>query len=121
MEQAGKLSPAAAAKVRAKAHRVLAKGPRRRSSPEAPVAMLPDASKPATGEDILRERIERAFTYHAPKGDQAQRYEKLRFKAKELALLMTELCPDSRERSFAIGKIEEAVFWANAAIARELA
>ena len=58
------------------------------------------------------------FTYHAPKGDQAERYVEIRQGAVELAQLIDESCPDSREKSTAITKIEEAVFWANAAIAR---
>lgn len=62
--------------------------------------------------------IERNFTYHPPKGDQPERYTKLRSEAKKLALLLVENCPDSRERSLALTKLEEAVFWANASIAR---
>lgn len=58
------------------------------------------------------------FTYHAPKDDQAQRYEKLRFNGHNLAEMINELCPDSREKSVAITKLEEAVMWANASIAR---
>ena len=58
------------------------------------------------------------FTYHPPKGDQAQKYVQIRDKAKELAVIMIERCPESRELSLAITKLEEAVFWANAAIAR---
>lgn len=58
------------------------------------------------------------FTYHSPKGDQAERYERLRDDAKQLAYLIKELCPDSRERSLAFTKLEEAVMWANASIAR---
>ena len=55
-------------------------------------------------------RFENTYTYHAPKGDQTARYEKLRAKARELA--------DSREKSLAHTKVEEATMWANAAIAR---
>jgi hypothetical protein len=62
--------------------------------------------------------IENRFTYHAPKGDQPKRYENLRGNAKSLAILIFESCPDSRERSLALTKLEEAVMWANAAIAR---
>ena len=58
------------------------------------------------------------FTYHAPKEGQPEKYTALRDKAKELAALVVELCPDSRERSLAITKIEEASMWANASIAR---
>jgi hypothetical protein len=62
--------------------------------------------------------INKCFTYHAPKGDQPERYEMLRAKAKELALLIANLCPDSREKSLALTKLEECVFWSNASIAR---
>jgi hypothetical protein len=58
------------------------------------------------------------FTYHPPKNDQAARYENLRTAAKGLALLIDDYCPDSREKSVAMTKLEEAVMWANASIAR---
>jgi len=63
-------------------------------------------------------RIERDFTYHAPKAGQPQKYEQIRNKAKELALLITDLAPDSRERSLALTNLEQSSMWANAAIAR---
>lgn len=66
----------------------------------------------------MNERIENNFKYHAPKSDQSTRYERLRKKAKELAYLIDGLCPDSREKSLAMTKLEEAVMWANASIAR---
>ncbi len=76
---------------------------------------------PLTPEEIKRqiaERIENNFTYHAPKGDQTQRYVALREKAKELALLIAELTPYSREQSLAFTHLEDVVYCANAAIAR---
>lgn len=66
---------------------------------------------------ITIETIENSFTYHAPVGTQQQRYEKLREAAKELALLILEDTPSSREQSLAITKLEEAIMWANKAIA----
>ena len=63
-------------------------------------------------------QIERAFTYHKPKETQPERYVLIREKAKELAQLVYECCPESRERSLAFTKVEECVMWANAAIAR---
>ena len=66
----------------------------------------------------MNEQIERAFTYHAPKDNQPKRYEAIREKAKELAYLIDGLCPDSREKSLAMTKLEEASMWANASIAR---
>ena len=64
------------------------------------------------------ERIERNFTYHPPKAGQPERYEKIRSTAKQLALLIDEECPTSREQALAMTTLEQAVFWANAAIAR---
>lgn len=65
-----------------------------------------------------QQQIDKAFTYHAPKPGQADRYVAIRDKAKELALLVNSLSPPSREQSLALTKIEEAVMWANAGIAR---
>jgi hypothetical protein len=62
--------------------------------------------------------IDNNFTYHPPFGTQAARYEELRELAKGLAASYLEHCPESRERSLALTKLEEAVMWANAAIAR---
>jgi hypothetical protein len=62
--------------------------------------------------------LENRFTYHPPKEGQPVKYEALRQKAKELAYLVDELCPNSKEKSLAITHVEEVVFWANAAIAR---
>jgi hypothetical protein len=58
------------------------------------------------------------FTYHTPKGTQTERYSDLRAGGKSLALIINELCPESREKSLAITKLEEAIMWANASIAR---
>lgn len=64
--------------------------------------------------------IENRFTYHAPRGNQPEKYEQIRKLAKGLALWINIECPDSREKSLAITKLEEMVMWANAAIAREV-
>lgn len=68
--------------------------------------------------DEARRRFDNTFTYHAPKGDQAQRYTELRELAKNLALVAAQLTPPGREQSLALTKLEEFSFWANAAIAR---
>ena len=62
--------------------------------------------------------IENNFTYHPPKGDQQARYEHIRTMGKSLAIAIEQFSPDSREKSLAMTKVEEAVMWANAAIAR---
>ena len=53
-------------------------------------------------------KLDNVYTYHAPKGDQSERYESIRAKARELAELIEECCPDSREKSLANTKLEEA-------------
>lgn len=62
--------------------------------------------------------IDNNFTYHAPKGDQQMRYQSIREIAKGLAMFIDDHCPDSREKSLAMTKLEECVMWANASIAR---
>lgn len=74
------------------------------------------SDKPISDQD--KAKIENAFTYHAPKDDQPQRYTELRDAGKTLAELMTALCPQSRELSLALTNLEQAIMWANAAIAR---
>lgn len=66
----------------------------------------------------MNPQIEKAFTYHAPQEEQPQKYENLRGEAKILAGLIDSLCPDSREKSLAMTKLEETIMWANASIAR---
>lgn len=62
--------------------------------------------------------LENIFTYHAPKGDQTERYIKLREKAREYAELVVELCPESPDRTRAINMIADSNMLANASIAR---
>lgn len=66
----------------------------------------------------MKNDIENRFTYHAPKNDQVQRYGFLREAAKHFAEFVADSTPASREQALALTKIEEAVMWANAAIAR---
>ena len=62
--------------------------------------------------------IQSNFTYHAPKPGQPEKYTVLRDNAKALAMLINDNCPDTREKSLAMTKLEECVMWANASIAR---
>lgn len=58
--------------------------------------------------------LENIFTYHAPKGNQATDYENIRARARQFAMCVNDLCPESREKSLAITAIQQAVMWANA-------
>lgn len=68
--------------------------------------------------EVDAKKIENNFKYHAPKEDQAVRYENVRDAAKEFAKTLVALCPPSRELSVALTELETAVMWANASIAR---
>ena len=68
--------------------------------------------------DQMRDDLDNRFTYHPPQPGQPERYKLIRASAKDLADLLTAQCPKSRELSLALTKLEEMVFWANAAIAR---
>lgn len=67
---------------------------------------------------MMNPQIENNFSYHAPKPGQPEIYQEIREQAKELAYLIDKLAPDSREKSLAMNNLEQSVFWANAAIAR---
>ncbi|AJK28055.1 hypothetical protein M5W70_09205 [Paenibacillus larvae] len=66
----------------------------------------------------MNTQIENNFKYHAPKPEQTEKYTAIREKAKELAYLVDDLCPNSREKSLALTNLEQAVMWANAALTR---
>lgn len=69
-------------------------------------------------DDTMIARLENDYIYHAPKDGQPERYQAIREKTKELALLIVQLTPPSREQSLALTHVEEASMLANAAIAR---
>ncbi|MFA7347324.1 MAG: hypothetical protein WCZ86_06160 [Desulfurivibrionaceae bacterium] len=67
---------------------------------------------------VLKARAANDFTYHAPFGDQVARYAQIRDRIRELALFIIDATPVSREQSLALTALEQAMFNANAAIAR---
>lgn len=67
---------------------------------------------------MTQEELDARFEYHPPKGFQPARYNLIRCAAKEFAEKVDTLCPEGREKSLALTNIEQAVMWANAAIAR---
>lgn len=62
--------------------------------------------------------INNRFAYHKPTGGKTEYHESVRHHCELLANIIDELVPDGREKSTAITKLEEAMFWANAGIAR---
>lgn len=75
-----------------------------------------ETPEPRSG--MSKRELNLRFTYHAPKSNQGERYEFLRGSAKKLAEEILDFTPESREQSLAITHLEQAVMWANAAIAR---
>lgn len=62
-------------------------------------------------------QINNTFVYHLVQEGQQERYVALREKARELAILICESCPVSREKSLALTNLQQTVMFANAAIA----
>lgn len=63
--------------------------------------------------------LNKRFDYHKPADQQtAIKHESVRQSAKSLAAQVVDLVPEGREQSTALTKIEEAMMWANAGIAR---
>ncbi len=66
---------------------------------------------------MTEQEIEDIFTYHKPSDAQVPKYVEIRAEARSLAHLINDDCPESREKSLALTKLQEAVMMANAAIA----
>lgn len=68
--------------------------------------------------ESLKARAANDFTYHPPFGDQVERYAEIRAKCLEFAEFIIDKTPVSREQSLALTSLEQVMFNANAAIAR---
>ena len=82
-----------------------------------------DCNKDASDMEQQTERkvnfmLENNFKYHPPTPEKLEKYAVLRNYGKDLAYMIKEFAGDNRESSLAITKLEEAIFWGNAAIAR---
>lgn len=65
-----------------------------------------------------REELANRFMHHAPFGDQASRYERVRQQIFATATVCVELTPCSPEQTRALNALDEAMMLFNAAIAR---
>lgn len=66
----------------------------------------------------MKRRLDNDYMYHTPKDGQPERYQRIREAAKNLATVIAEECPSSRELALALTHVESASMFANAAIAR---
>lgn len=64
--------------------------------------------------------IENRVNYHPPNEERRRLHEAVRSNIRNLMYFISEELPDSRETSLALTKLEEVMFWANAAIARNV-
>ncbi|MEV0031415.1 hypothetical protein [Nocardia sp. NPDC050793] len=62
--------------------------------------------------------INHRFDYHRPSTAKVTAYEGVRAGCRELAHQFDRDLPPGREKALAITQLEQAMFWANAAIAR---
>jgi hypothetical protein len=65
--------------------------------------------------------IRHRFAYHAPDDVRKEQHQLIRDALGAVAQEFQADLPDGREKSLALTKLEEAMFWANAAIARNVA
>ena len=69
---------------------------------------------------VTAKDINNRFDFHAaPTAEKKMEHTSIRVACKELAIKINSSVPDGREKATALTKIEEAMFWANAAIARD--
>lgn len=63
--------------------------------------------------------IEHRTMHHPPDADAITCHQAVRDMARSALVTIQQVCPRSEERTLAERKIEEAMMWGNAAIARE--
>lgn len=69
-------------------------------------------------EPLTKEEIRERFTYHPPSKEGAEKHGFLSEFFVDLAEQVNDICPEGREKSLVFTKLEEAKFWASAAVAR---
>lgn len=62
--------------------------------------------------------IEKRFNHHDFDEDKKIRSLNIRNAVKQLVYIIVNVCPEGREKSLSLTRLEEAVMWANASIAR---
>lgn len=67
---------------------------------------------------MTESELAKRFTAHRVDAEQKMLLEAVRHVGHDLATCINDLCPENREKSLAVTKLEEAVFWANASISR---
>ena len=71
------------------------------------------------GDKMDIEKIHKSLTNQKPNEEQIERIENLRYSCMIMADEINDKCPDSREKSLAITKLEECLMWAVKSIVLE--
>jgi len=71
------------------------------------------------GQNIDRDEIAHRFRHYTPDADRALLHTTVRAECSYLGYQLAETLPEGREKSLAVTALEEVMFWANAAIARQ--
>lgn len=71
------------------------------------------------GDRMDRADIANRFTFHPASELTGPQHGQIRVACEQLAGTLNDLLPDGREKSLAITNVEQSMFWANAAIARQ--
>jgi hypothetical protein len=67
---------------------------------------------------VKPEELDRRFDHHPPDRYREARHQLIRSVFKDTAGIIDRELPEGREKSLVLTKLEEALMWANAAIAR---
>lgn len=87
--------------------------------PPAEPAVSTDEGALAAFDENLKQLWDWNFTNHAPSADAVRKMEGLRSTAKSMKDAIIAMAPHSRERSLALTSLEQTLFYAVAAIARQ--
>ena len=95
-------------------------GPSFTFTPEEKAAALKSVEVNVDWKQQQRDQIAHAFAYHAPRTpDVAKLHEEIRALLGSAAQWIVDRVPAGGEQAQAIRKLEEAMFWANAGVARQ--
>ncbi len=84
-----------------------------------PETGVPGALPDQRVRDDMQARVENDFAFHpADETNGGVEHDLVRAKCGVLALFILHNVPAGREKALALTKVEEAMFWANAAVAR---
>ena len=83
-----------------------------------PTDITPSSPDPTWAKDQELRDLQNRFYYHSPSPLGVTRHAELSNAFFALAQIVLDVCPHGRERSLVLTNLEQAKFWASAAVAR---